>query len=131
LIGLINITPEEIPNNDMENRIDRKDDESLYQPQIHSKRIRALYQLKQVTGKPMTVLVDQAIRDLTESYRTENLEEDPVMEQVRDETWEEISEYKEFLDRLDYLKCLVELEKIKGNVEPEVFNNLIENDNRG
>jgi len=115
----------------MENRIDRKDDESLYQPHIHSKRIRALYQLKQVTGKPMTVLVDQAIRDLTESYRTENLEEDPVMEQVRDETWEEISEYKELLDRLDYLKCLVELEKIKGNVEPEVFNNLIENDNRG
>jgi len=38
--------PEEIPNNDMENRIDRKDDEPLYQPKIHSGRIRALYQLK-------------------------------------------------------------------------------------
>jgi hypothetical protein len=42
----------------MENRIDRKNDESLYQPKIHSERIRALYQLKQDTGKPMTVLLD-------------------------------------------------------------------------
>jgi len=27
----------------MENRIDKKEDESLYQPKIHSERIRALY----------------------------------------------------------------------------------------
>jgi hypothetical protein len=46
----------------MENRIDRKDDESLYQPKIYSERIRALYQIKQTTGKPMTVLLDQANR---------------------------------------------------------------------
>lgn len=31
-------TSEEIPNTDMENRIDRKDDESLYQPKIHSEK---------------------------------------------------------------------------------------------
>jgi len=48
----------------MENRIDRKDDESLYQPKIHSERIKTLYGLKQATGKPMTVLLDQAIHDL-------------------------------------------------------------------
>ena len=102
----------------MDNRIDRKDDESLYQPQIHSERIRSLYRLKQATGKPMTVLLDQAIRDLAESYSPENQsEEEPVMEEVREETWEEIREYRQHLDRLDYLKCLIELEKIKGNPE--------------
>jgi hypothetical protein len=52
----------------MENRIDRKDDESLYQPKIHSERVRALYNLKLATGKPMTVLLDQATRDLAENY---------------------------------------------------------------
>jgi hypothetical protein len=50
----------------MENRIDRKDDESLYQPKIHSERIRKLYVLKEITGLPMTVLVDAAIREFLE-----------------------------------------------------------------
>lgn len=100
----------------MDNKIDRKNDESLYQPQIHSERIRELYRLKQSTGKPMTVLLDQAIRELAESYSPENLpEEEPVIEETQEVTWEEICEYKQHLDRLDYLKCLIELEKIKGN----------------
>ena len=118
----------------MENRIDRKDDESLYQPKIHSERIRALYNLKQATGKPMTVLLDQAIRDLAASYGAEyheyHIEEEPIIEEVEAETWEDIREYRELLDRLDYLNCLVELEKIKGNVEPQVNTNIIENDSR-
>ena len=103
----------------MENRIDRKDDESLYQPKIHSERIRALYQLKQATGKPMTVLLDQAIRELAESYGLEyhefHQEQEPFLEKVEEETWEEICEYRQTLDRLDYLRCLVELEKIKND----------------
>ena len=103
----------------MENRIDRKDDESLYQPKIHSERIRSLYQLKQQTGKPMTVLLDQAIRELAESYSAERHEwqptEEPILEKVEQETWEEVCEYRQTLDRLDYLKCLVELEKIKDD----------------
>ena|SRR6266508_4154756 len=100
----------------MENRIDRKDDESLYQPKIHSERIRTLYSLKQATGKPMTVLLDQAIRDLAESYRVVyQFEEDPVLEKVEAETWEEIREYRELLDKLDYSKCLDELEKLKDH----------------
>ena len=100
----------------MENRIDRKGDESLYQPKIHSERIRALYNLKQATGKPMTVLLDQAIRDLSANYGFEYQPEDePIMEEVEPETWEEIREYRELLDRLDYLKCPEELEKIKHN----------------
>ena len=56
----------------MENRINRKDDESLYQPKIPSDRIRSLYRLKQETGKPMTVLLDQAIQDFEASYGDQN-----------------------------------------------------------
>jgi len=99
----------------MENRINRKDDESLYQPKIHSKRIRTLHSLKEETGKPMTVLLDQAIRDLAESYRTDNLEEEPVMEEAKEIEWEELCDYRKLLDELDYIKCLGELEKIKRN----------------
>jgi len=98
----------------MENRIDRKNDEALYQPKVHSDRIRELYNLKQVTGLPMTVLLDQAIRDLSASYGATTLpQEEPVLEKVDGETWEEIREYREFLDQLEYQKCLDELEKIK------------------
>ena len=100
----------------MENRIDRKDDESIYQPKIHSERIRTLYGLKQVTGKPMTVLLDQAIQNLAANYGIiYQVTEEPVFEKVETETWEEIREYREFLDELDYQKCLLELEKIKRN----------------
>ena len=98
----------------MENRIDRKDDESLYQPKIHSERIKTLYSLKQATGQPMTVLLDQAIRDLAESYGViYQFEEEPVLEKVEEETWEDIREYRKFLDELDYQKCLDEVENIK------------------
>ena len=98
----------------MENRIDRKDDESLYQPKIHSDRIRTLYNLKQVTGKPMTVLLDQAIRELAERHGTVySLQEEPVTKEVKTETWEEYREYRGLLDEMEYLKCLEELEKIK------------------
>ena len=100
----------------MENRIDRKDDESLYQPKIHSERIRALYNLKQATGKPMTVLLDQAIRELAERHGTVySLQEEPITEEVKTETWEESREYRGLLDEMEYLKCLEELEKIKRN----------------
>lgn len=99
----------------MENRIDRKDDESLYQPKIHSDRIRVLYTIKQVTGKPMTVLLDQAIRDLAQSYNVEFPQDELFEEPKVEETWEEICEYKAHLDHLDYLRCLAELEKIKTN----------------
>jgi len=98
----------------MENRIDRKDDESLYQPKIHSERIRTLYQIKQATGKPMTVLLDQAVSDLAASYGIiYQFDEEPVLKQVDQETWEEIREYRELLDQIDYQKCLDELNKIK------------------
>src|SRR5688572_6585312 len=101
----------------MENRIDRKNDENLYQPQIHSERIRELHRLKEVTGAPMTVLVDFAIREFIASYGTHGpLVEEPDLRNVDQATWEEICEYRRFLDRLDCQKCLNELEKMEiGN----------------
>ena len=103
----------------MENRINRRGDESLYQPKIHSERIKTLYSLKQTTGKPMTVLLDQAISDLAANYGIiYQVEDEPVLEKVDEETWEEIREYRNFLDGLDYQRRLDELEKIKnGNRE--------------
>jgi hypothetical protein len=99
----------------MENRIERKTDENLYQPKIHSERIRALYQIKQATGKPMTVLLDEAIREFAASYGTQNpIEDMQILQNVDQETWEEICEYREFLDALEYQKCLGKLERIKN-----------------
>src|SRR5258708_38488559 len=98
----------------MENRIDRKDDESLYQPKIHSERIKTLYSLKEATGKPMTVLLDQAIHDLAANYGViYQVEEEPALEKVEQETWEDIREYRKLLDEVDYQRCLDELEKLK------------------
>ena len=56
----------------MNERINRKNDEDLYQPKIHSRRIRELYTLKEMTGIPMTVLVDLAIQDLLEKSEVDS-----------------------------------------------------------
>lgn len=45
----------------LKERINRKTDQKIYQPRIHSKRIQELYYVKEMTGRPMTVLVDEAI----------------------------------------------------------------------
>ena len=101
----------------MDNKIDRKKDESLYQPKIHSERIRSLYRIKEATGKPMTVLLDEAIREFAASYGTQSpLEDMQILQRVDQETWEEICEFRRSLDEWEYQKCLGELEKIKhGN----------------
>ena len=63
----------------------------------------------------MTVLLDQAIRDLASNYGIIYLaEEEPVCQKVEGDTWEEICEYRKFLDEIDYQGCLDELEKIKN-----------------
>lgn len=36
------------------------------------------------------------------------------LQQLSEESWEEICAYKRLLDALDYQKCLLELEKIKN-----------------
>lgn len=48
----------------MSERVNRQTDEKLYQPKIHSDRIRSLYQIKKLTGIPRTVLVDLAIEEV-------------------------------------------------------------------
>jgi hypothetical protein len=100
----------------MERKLDRRNDECLYQPKIHSDRIKALYLLKRVTGKPMTVLLDLAIREFTERY-TEPIPLEPESggESTGQQTGEEIREYRSLLDRLDYEQDLGELDKIKSN----------------
>ena len=40
-------------------RIERHDDERLYQPRIHSRWIRELHKISEEVGEPMTVLVDE------------------------------------------------------------------------
>jgi hypothetical protein len=45
----------------MSERMTWHDDERLYQPRIHSRRIRQLYEVAQLTSTPLTVLVDQAL----------------------------------------------------------------------
>jgi hypothetical protein len=56
----------------MTERIDRKTDEKLYQPKIHSERIRQLYILRTITGIPMTVLTDRAIGEFVATYEVNN-----------------------------------------------------------
>ena len=47
-------------------RVSRSDDEKLYQPRIHSRWIRKLYQIRSMTGDPITVLVDTALAEFLE-----------------------------------------------------------------
>ena len=48
-------------------RISRCDDENLYQPKIHSKRIRELHNLSESTGQPITVIADTALKRYNET----------------------------------------------------------------
>ena len=55
----------------MRERINRGNDENLYQPKIHSRRIRSLYRISADTNLPMTVLLDLAIKEFVEQYEVE------------------------------------------------------------
>lgn len=50
-------------------RINRTDDERLYQPPIHSRWIRELHVISKKQGEPMTVLVDRAVSEFVERYQ--------------------------------------------------------------
>ena len=54
----------------MVERINRQGDERVYQPKIHCSLIREIYLMGERTGLPMTVIVDQAIREFLEKYET-------------------------------------------------------------
>jgi len=53
----------------MVERITREGDRNIYQPKIHAERISELYKVKLITGLPLTVLVDEAIRQYVEKYK--------------------------------------------------------------
>ena len=52
----------------MKERIDRQNDENLYQPKILSEQIRELHKVSEDTGLPMTVLVNVAINEFLLAY---------------------------------------------------------------
>ena len=52
----------------MVERVKRGDDESLYQPKIHSRHIRRLHQIGIITGEPLTVMIDLALREYEARY---------------------------------------------------------------
>jgi hypothetical protein len=72
----------------------------------------------------MTVVIDEALRELAESYRTNNMEE-PLIEAEREITWEELCEYRKLLHELNYMKALAKLEKIK-RMSKEKFSSIQE-----
>jgi hypothetical protein len=45
----------------MKEQISRKNDRRVYQPRIQASRIKDLYEMKELTKRPMTVLVDEAL----------------------------------------------------------------------
>ena len=55
----------------MGERIKRVNDKDLYQPKIHSERIRDLYRIRILTHIPMTVLLDMAIAEFVEKIEME------------------------------------------------------------
>lgn len=54
--------------------IDRQDDENLYNPKIHSTRIRELHKIGEYFDLPITVLVDKALEIFIEEV-TKQIEE--------------------------------------------------------
>jgi len=61
----------------MSERINRKDDRKVYQPRIRATRIHELHELSVKTGKPQTVLVEEALSkylaDVPQQRNVDNL----------------------------------------------------------
>ena len=55
----------------MVERINRQVDERIYQPKIHSSLIHQIYIIREITGLPMTVILDKAIREYLGKYETD------------------------------------------------------------
>lgn len=93
----------------MGERINRKTDQKIYQPRIHSERIRELHVVKEITKRPMTVLVDEALAlylstfastpeykehqaRIETEWRLENEHDERFCERGTDD-WEDMSNY--------------------------------------
>ena len=65
----------------------------------------------------MTVLWDEAIREVAASYGTQSpLEDMQILQNVDQERWEEIYEYRRSLDAWEYQKCRRKLAKIEMEI---------------
>ncbi len=73
-------------------RICRDGDERLYQPKIHSNRIRELYRIGQETGLPLTVLLDYSIGKFIEAYEKKKAERQALKDEV---AWRMENEFNE------------------------------------
>lgn len=52
----------------------------------------------------MTILVDQAIRELADSYDFQySYGSEPIAEETEVETWEDVCEYRQLLNMTDYM----------------------------
>ena len=63
-------------------RVCREKDERLYQPRIHSDRIKALHRIGTETGVPMTVLVDYFLGKCIEAYDKKKAEKEALEDEV-------------------------------------------------
>ena len=76
-------------------RICRNGDENIYQPRIHSERIRELKTISLETGLPITVLVDYAIRSYVNAYQEEKRKKEALQDEV---AWRMENGYDERFD---------------------------------
>jgi hypothetical protein len=93
----------------MVERITREGDRNIYQPKIHAERISELYKVKLITGLPLTVLVDEAIRQYVSQYentvewkKLSEVEENHIdneiqnnLEQEDENRWEETEPWED------------------------------------
>ena len=78
----------------MKERVCRDGDENVYQPRIHSDRIKELYTIGQETGLPLTVLVDYALRSYVNAYQEEKRRREALANEV---SWKMENDYEENL----------------------------------
>ncbi len=53
----------------MVERVSRKGDERVYQPQLRAELVSELWRIKQETGIPMTVLIETAVKEFVERHQ--------------------------------------------------------------
>ena len=82
----------------MAERINRKTDQKIYQPRIHCERIRELKVVKELTKRPLTVLIDEALALYLSSFAT-------------------LPEYKEYQAKME-AEWRMEDEKKESNIRP-------------
>lgn len=91
-------------NPNMKERVDRHDDENIYQPKIHSDRIKELYAICQETHLPMTVVVDYALRSYYNAFieeKEKQLEQAQIEAEMRMESQFEEDQEQRKLDDID------------------------------